>query len=407
MSYGQVLLVDNGGFFPEEDARQDAAWFLMDMMKTIGIDAVNIGDRDLRFGRKFLEARAKKDQLPLVSANLLDKRSRKPVFAPFLVKKIGTVDVGVFGLISDKGNLGPGKDSLAIDDPLATARRTVTELKRRNVQAIVLLSQLGKVETEDLVSATDGIDAVEVGNNVLLVQKGRMVKNTIACYGGEQGQYVCRTELTLDAKGHVASGDAETVILSPEVGERPEIAALVKGFEDGLTEKTRKADMEKQAEIKSQSSDNNPSHYLGAELCMRCHTQEADQWKTTSHSVAWKTLVDTKSDSKAECITCHVVGYQKSGGFATAATTPQMANVQCESCHGMGTEHDGFSAAPHKVAADACITCHHGDSDPNFNFNVALAKVAHTNSSGETIKNKTVKGPEDAAKSPMKSTHGG
>jgi len=27
--YGQVLLVDNGGFFPEQDDYEDAAWFLM------------------------------------------------------------------------------------------------------------------------------------------------------------------------------------------------------------------------------------------------------------------------------------------------------------------------------------------------------------------------------------------
>ncbi len=401
------MLVDNGGFFPEENARQDAAWFLMDMMKTIGVDAVNIGDRDLRFGRKFLEARAKKDQLPVVSANLLDKKSRKPIFEPYRIVRVGNVNVGVFGLMGDKADLGPGKDSLAVDDPLATARRTVTDLKRKGAQVVLLLSQLGKVPTEDLVTATDGIDAVEVGNNVLLVQKGRMVKNTIACYGGEQGQYVCRTELTLDPKGHMTSGDAETVILSPEVGERAEIAALVKGFEDGLTEKTRKADMEREAENKTQTADSNPSHYLGAELCMRCHVQEGEQWKTTSHSVAWKTLVDTKSDTKAECITCHVVGYQKPGGFASGTSTPQMANVQCESCHGMGTEHDGFSAQPHKVTADNCISCHHGDSDPNFNFQTALAKVAHGNTSGETIKNKTVKGPQDSAKSPMKAAHGG
>ena len=401
------MLVDNGGFFPEENARQDAAWFLMDMMKTLHVDAVNIGDRDLRFGRKFLEQRVKKDQLPIVSANLLDKKTRKPIFAPYLVKRIGNVQVGVFGLITDKGDLGPAKDSLLVDDPLATARRTVTELKRKGAEVILLLSQLGKVETEDLVTAADGIDAVMAGRNVLLVQSGRMVKNTIACYGGEQGQYVCRTELTLDPKHHMTSAEAQTAILGPEVGERAEIAALVKQFEDGLTEKTRKTDMERESQQKAQESQNSPSHYLGAELCMRCHVQEADQWKTTSHSVAWKTLVDTKSDSKTECIGCHVVGYQKPGGFAGAGSTPQLSNVQCESCHGMGTEHDGFSSSPHKVTAEACITCHHGDSDPNFNFTTALAKVAHTNTSGETLKHKTVKGPEDAAKSPMKPAHGG
>jgi hypothetical protein len=115
-----VLFVDNGGFFPEEgDTHRDVAWFLMDAMKTLNIDAVNVGQRDLRYGLQFLVQRAKYDHLPMVSANLLDKKSRKPIFQPYLIKKVGNVKVGVLGLMSDKGDFGPGKDSLVVDDPLA------------------------------------------------------------------------------------------------------------------------------------------------------------------------------------------------------------------------------------------------------------------------------------------------
>src|SRR5207247_8575001 len=138
-------------------------------------------------------------------------------------------------------------------------------------------------------------------------QKGRMVKNTVACYGGEQGQYACRTELTMDPKGHVSTGEAEAVMLGPEVGEKPEIATLVKGFDEVVNEKLRRAEMEKEAKAKGQSADSSPTHFLGAELCIRCHPTEGTQWKTTSHSVAWQTLVDAKQDTKSECITCHVV----------------------------------------------------------------------------------------------------
>ena len=396
-----MLLVDNGGFFPEEgDTHRDVAWFLMDAMKTLGLDAVNIGERDLHYGRAFLEQRVKKDQLPVVSANLLDKKSRKPVFAPYLLKKVGTVNVGVFGLVTDKADLGPGKDSLAVDEPLPTARRMVTELRQKGAQVVVLLSQLGKVESEDLVTAADGIDAVIVGRNTPVLIKGRMVKNAVACYGGEQGQYACRTEITLDAKGHMTTGDASAVTLGPEVGEKPEIATLVKGFEDGFNEKLRKVEMERVAKLKATQAENNPSHYVGAELCIRCHQKEGDQWKTTSHSVAWQTLVNVKQDTKTECVSCHVLGYQKPGGFASATMTAPLANVQCESCHGMGTEHDTYAAPEHRAGAQMCVDCHHGENDPSFNFQTALGRVAHSNTSGETIQKKTVKGPGDAKSAP-------
>ena len=39
MQYGQVVLVDNGGFFPEAPNEQDVAWFLMDAMHVLNTDA--------------------------------------------------------------------------------------------------------------------------------------------------------------------------------------------------------------------------------------------------------------------------------------------------------------------------------------------------------------------------------
>lgn len=240
-SFGQVLLVDNGGFFPEDDAHREAAPFLMDEMKQLGTDAVNVGERDLRFGLGYLEQNVRRSGLSLVSANLLDKQTHKPVFPPSLIKQVGTVKVGIFGLISDKGELGPSKDALLVDDPQAAAKRTVAELKEAGAQVIVLLSQLGKLEGEDLVSAVDGIDAIVMGRSLTLVQRGRMVKNTIACYGGEQGHYVCRTEMSLDDHRHMKSAEAEAVILGPEVPDKAEIATKAKAFEDGINQKIEKA----------------------------------------------------------------------------------------------------------------------------------------------------------------------
>lgn len=235
--YGQLLLVDNGGFFPEEDSRRDAAAFLSDVMRAIGVDAVNVGDSDLRFGRAFLEARVKKSGLQVVSANLIDAKTRRPVFDPYVVKKVGGVSVGVFGLISERADLGPAKDSLAIGEPKAAAEDAVAQLKKKGANVIVLLSQLGKADGEDLVAAVDGIDAAVIGRKVPVMAQGRTVKNTTVCYGGDQGHYLCRTDLTLDATRHVKSGQAEAVELGPVVADSPGIATMVKSFEDALTQR--------------------------------------------------------------------------------------------------------------------------------------------------------------------------
>jgi hypothetical protein len=386
-----VSLVDNGNFFPELDTRQDEAWFLMDAMKILGIDAVGTGVNDLRFGYAFLKANIARTQLPMTSANLMDLKTKKTALEPYVIKKVGSVKVGYFSLMTDKMDLGPARDSLKVEEPTAVARRVVPELRKKGATVVVLLSQLGKVESEDMVTTVPGIDVVICGRNVPVLQKGRMIKNTVASYGGDQGQFISRTIVTLDKSRRMATGENETFQLGPEVGERPDVAKLVKTFDDGLNEKLRKLEKEKSVQ-QGAVQQANADHFLGAELCARCHQAETDQWKTTSHSLAWNTLVDAKKEADESCIACHVVGYKQNGGFQTNADVPRLANVQCENCHGMGTRHEAFASRPRAITKETCMTCHNAQQDPTFDFEKEMALVAHSNTSGSTIKNKKAKG---------------
>lgn len=361
---------------------------MMDGMKLLGTDAVGAGEKELRFGYSFLKANIQRSGLPVVCANLLLSASGKPALTPYIIKKIGTVRVGIFGLMNDKVAYGPSQDSLKVEEPTAAARRVIAEMKKKGATVTVLLSQLGKVESEDLAATVPGIDVLVIGHASSLLMKGRMIKSTVACYGGEQGQYMGRTIVTLNAARGQATGDCEAFMLGPEVGERAEMAKLVKAFEDGFNEKLRKLDKERVMEAAKNKSPESLDRYLGAELCMRCHQDEGEQWKTTSHSVAWKTLVDAAQDTKPECIGCHVVGYRKPGGFQAQFDATKLANVQCESCHGMGTMHEAF-ANPHKtVTEQVCVDCHQGENDPHWNWPAKRSKILHTNLSGETLKEK-------------------
>ena len=97
---------------------------------------------------------------------------------------------------------------------------------------------------------------VVVGHDTPMIPKGRMIKNTVACYSGEQGYYMCKTVLTLDAGRQVTSGEADAVMLGSEVGDQPEIYKLVKSFEDGIKEKLLKAEAERAARAAKQGGVN-------------------------------------------------------------------------------------------------------------------------------------------------------
>ncbi len=383
--------MDAGGFFPENDNAEyrDVAGFLMDAKVLLGTDAVGMGEKELRYGYAFLKANIERSGLPVVSSNLFLKASGKPAVAPYVIKKIGRAKVGFFSLMSDKVAYGPSQDSLRVEEPVAAARRTVAELRKKGATVTVLLSQLGKVDSEDLVATVPGIDVLIVGHASSLLMKGRMIKNTVACYGGEKGQHIGRTIVTLDAKGAQATAESDVFMLGPEVGDRADIGKLVKAFDDGFNEKLRKLQKERAAEASKARAPESPDRYLGADLCIRCHQSEGEQWKSTSHAVAWKTLTDGGNDAKTECISCHVVGFRKPGGFQSVADAPKLANVQCESCHGMGTLHESFANPKKTVTEATCVECHQGENDPNWNWKTKSALVAHSNRSGETLKKKT------------------
>ena len=76
------MVVDGGGFFPDDSLHIDYAWFLMDGMKLICVDAEGLGERDLKFGLAYLKAQIKLKQLQVVCANIIDKRTKMPAMSP-------------------------------------------------------------------------------------------------------------------------------------------------------------------------------------------------------------------------------------------------------------------------------------------------------------------------------------
>ena len=381
--YSNVLLVDNGGYFPEDDLHQPVSWFLIDAMKLLGTDAVGLGDRDLRFGLHYLRDRVKHTGLPVVCANLYEKSTRKSAFPPYLIKNVNGVKVGIFGLISDKADVGPARDSIYVVDPSNVADAVVKEMRKKGATVVVLLSQLGKIDSEDLVTAVDGIDALIVGKDTPLIQTGRMIKNTVACYGGEQGQYAGRTILTLGPGKKVTKGENETFVLGPEVGEKKEVADLVRSFEDNFNAMMAKKEKENAIAAQADSTKNVPDHFVGDAMCVRCHAPEAEQWKHTAHARAWATLVERNKSSTPDCVPCHVVGYQQPGGYGNSTSGATLTNVQCESCHGMGTKHDAFAAAAPQVQETTCLGCHTSTTSPEFNFAKFKPYIDHAHKEGE------------------------
>ena len=127
----------------------------------MGYDVVNVGEKDLMMGFKFLSDLTQKAKFPFLSANLIDKKSQKGVFKPYVIKEISGVRIGIIGLMDDQFNptLQERDPGLAIVDPLPISKE-LTKSLREYCDLIVVLSQLGESKDKKLARENPQIDLV-------------------------------------------------------------------------------------------------------------------------------------------------------------------------------------------------------------------------------------------------------
>ncbi len=147
--------------------------------------------------------------------------------------------------------------------------------------------------------------------------------------------------------------------------------------------------------------------------CLECHDSQYKFWSTTPHSLAYTTLINAKAEKNPECIQCHSVGLNQSGGFNSYKNilnkevnqdkywaeltvkhplreqskadllkwsktrdeidqkykvTQNFAHVQCLNCHDLSNEHP-FNEINHVKSnnyKDKCVTCHTRDQSPEW-----------------------------------------
>lgn len=142
-----VLLLDSGDIF------QGTPYFNFfrgeiefDAMSAMAYDVATIGNHDFDNGVKGLVEMMPRATFRFVSANYdVSESSLEPFVEPWIVKKVGGVQVGIFGLgIAFQGLvLEELHQGVRHTDPFAAARRCVSELRRRGCSLIVCLSHLG------------------------------------------------------------------------------------------------------------------------------------------------------------------------------------------------------------------------------------------------------------------------
>ncbi|EMC9751586.1 bifunctional 2',3'-cyclic-nucleotide 2'-phosphodiesterase/3'-nucleotidase [Enterobacter cloacae] len=154
-------------------------------MNTLDYTVGNLGNHEFNYGLKYLHDALAGAKFPYVNANIIDVKTKKPLFTPYLIKETEVVDqdgkkqtlkIGYIGFVPpqimtwDKANL-TGK--VTVNDITETARKYVPEMREKGADVVVVVAHSGlsadpyQVMAENSVyylSEVPGVDAILFGH---------------------------------------------------------------------------------------------------------------------------------------------------------------------------------------------------------------------------------------------------
>jgi hypothetical protein len=376
-----LVIVDSGDLLNEDEVLPESvmqasklkAELIVHIYKTIGIDAVNIGELDLVLGIDYLKDLSKKENFPFISANLVDGNNA-PIFQRYVIKKVNGKNIGIFGIMGDTSEMTAKiseitKDAVTVQDPLQAAESVVKELTGK-VDYIVALTHQGTNRDWVIARRVKGIDLVVGGHDKQKTKEPFEADKTFIVQAGEKGQNLGMMEVTLDG---TKTSKNTLVPLGEEIPNDLKIKAMITAYNDKL------------AEIYGGSGESKPATAAKATLrlsaCETCHADQVKQWQATDHAKAYETLVKKSKQFDPKCLACHTTRFEQPEGFSMKQQPMELVNIQCESCHGFAKEHlSDMKPIPTKDPTMAlCLKCHTADRCPNFekDAKIVLDKIKH------------------------------
>ena len=385
----------------------------------MGYAVVNVGEKDLIMGVKFLSEVSPKAKFSFVSTNLVNKKTGKCVFKPYVIKEIAGLRVGILGLLDDqfKLTLQEGDPGLTITDPFSALKATVKGL-REYCDFMIVLSQLGESKDKKLARENSDIDLILGGGG----EAKRAVaerENGTAIYRLEpRGGYLGRVDYSLtDTKRPIKfmiSGEREELekklerLISHSRQMKMEMSKS--GKQDDIKVKELRFLESKQKELEKALmafEDKNSYRHMAIPVQMAISDdpriiKELETYRTESAKLYKpKVVVEVGKDlSEKEmiaripktspfagaisCKRCHEVNYRNwlktkhAKASQTIAASPKYAQEECLMCHSTGYgkigEYATVSEVPFYLQGVQCEACH-GEGKKHLERGSMEAKV--------------------------------
>jgi 2',3'-cyclic-nucleotide 2'-phosphodiesterase (5'-nucleotidase family) len=366
-------------------------------------DVVNIGEKDLMMGLKFLSDVSQKAKFPFISANLVDKKTGKYVFKPYVIKEIAGLRIGIVGLLDDQFNptLQEKDSGLNINEPLSALKAAMKGLEEY-CDFIVILSQLGESRDKKLARDNRRIDLILGGGGESKQVVLERVNGTAIYRLEPRGGYLGRMDYSLvDMKRPIKfmiSGEREETekklerIISHSTKIKTEMAKS--GKQDEIKAKELRFLESKQKELEKALlvfEDKNFYKHVAIPVQLvvaddpkiikeleAYRTESAKLYKSKVAPEVGKDLSEKEMIARIPktspfagaitCKKCHEVNYRNwlktkhAKASQTIATSPKYSQEECLICHATGYgkvgEYATVADIPFYLQGVQCEACH-------------------------------------------------
>jgi 2',3'-cyclic-nucleotide 2'-phosphodiesterase (5'-nucleotidase family) len=230
---GNALAIGQPGNETERGKARKRAEFILNLYGKMGYDAVNIGDTDLVLGLEYLRTLQKHSPVPFLSANLKEKKTRKTVFKPYLVKEIQGLKVGIIGLMTQ--SIPPMLNKIRgyfVEDPAKVATDTINGALL-DCDIIIALAHMNHSEIESFAQKVPKISIIIGGHNRSYMD-AKMVNRSLWVQSDAFGFQIGR----LDVRWVKGSSDFQyknvLTVLHPEMKADPQIEEMITSSSDIL-----------------------------------------------------------------------------------------------------------------------------------------------------------------------------
>ncbi len=372
-------------------SRQEQRLYL-ETMAAMRYDASAIGMNELIFGTGWFREATKGLAIPYVSSNVAERGVGLAPASRML--RVGSLRVAVVSAFEPPH--GPGTlpqfeantAALSIADPMSSLAYAVSEV-REHADLVIAIGRLEPGTIRRVARAVPGIDVIlsnASGTSALIRSSGTpetssdqgFLGKTLVLYEDSRNYGLESVDLLLDASNRVASAGTTHYWLYENVPDQPGIRAMLNRFYDRVG--TRDSAQASVQPLFANSAARMTGVYVGAARCAGCHRMEFDQWKTTRHATAYKTLLDAHRHYQPRCVVCHVVGFRTRNGYKLGSPEEPLANVQCEVCHGPGGAHAAepvHTRMERTPPESTCLECHNPQHSDAFVYAEKIPLVQH------------------------------